>query len=134
MLELGMRICCYSIIAALVVMLAGCGGKNPFVPPPGPFTGSFFVDGVEVGSLTLTTGDGQLAGTGTVEHLGEDVIVSIAAVINGRTVSGSLSNQLLGSGPFTGGFANADTVSGTFSFTDTTEMGTTSGTWAAHLD
>jgi hypothetical protein len=129
-----MRLSCYTIVAALVLALSGCGGGNPFVPPSGPYSGSFFVEGVEVGSLSLTTGGGQLAGTGTVEHLGEDIIVSIAAVLDGRDISGSLGNQQRGSGPFEGGFANADTCSGTFSFTDTAQMDTTSGTWAAHLD
>lgn len=129
-----MRLCCYTIVAALVLLLGGCGGGNPFVPPLGPYSGSFFVDGVEVGDMTLTTGDGQLAGTGTVEHLGENITISIAAVIDGRELSGAINNQLRGSGPFTGSFANADDVNGTFSFTDTAEMGTTTGTWAAHLD
>jgi len=129
-----MRFCCYTIVAALVLALSSCGGDNPFTPPPGPYSGSFFVEGVEVGSLTLTTGDGQLAGTGTLRHLGGDVLVSIAAVLNGRGISGSLSNQQVGSGPFTGSFANSDTAGGTFSFTDTAGVSTTSGTWAAHLD
>jgi len=129
-----MRSSCCVIALALALLLAGCGGNNPFVPPSGPYSGIFFVEGAEVGTFSLTTGDGLLGGTGVLNHAGEDIVVSIAAVIDGRGVSGSLSNQQRGSGPFSGGFANSDTVSGDFSFTDTLGLVTSSGTWAAHLE
>jgi hypothetical protein len=129
-----MRSSCYILAAALALILAGCGGNNPFVPPSGPYSGTFFIEGAEAGSFTLTTGDGLLGGTGTLNHAGESIVVSIAAVLDGRGVSGSLSNQQRGSGPFTGGFASSDTVSGDFSFTDSVGLETSSGTWAAHLE
>lgn len=134
MLEWHMRLYLSITLIALIVGLAGCGGGNPFVPPAGPYSATFFVDGAEVGHFTLTTGDGQLAGTGSLTHAGSDIIVSIAAIIDGWIITGHVSNTLQGSGEFSGTFASSSECSGSFTFTDTLDTATSIGTWAAHLD
>jgi hypothetical protein len=134
MLELHMRFNLSIALVAMALFLAGCSGGNPFAPPAGPYSATFYVEGAEVGQFTLTTGDGQLAGTGMLTHAGSDVIVSIAAVIDGRQITGHVSNSLEGSGPFNGNFGSSDNCSGTFSFTDNLGIATSNGTWAAYLD
>jgi len=118
----------------LAFLLSGCGGGDPFVPPLGPYSGVFLVDGNQNGEFTFTTGDGLLAGTGYITHNGGPILVSISAVIGDHAINGQATNEQLGYGTFTGSFTSDETCNGTFTFTDTLETAVTTGTWTATLD
>ena len=120
-------------LAILMMAVSACGGSSPFRPSFGPFTGNLLVGEDAVGSITLTSNQGLIGGTGVLTHRESEVTVSIACSINGQTITGTISNTLLGSGPFEGEFVNADVCHGTFSYTDTTGLDTTTGTWRAEL-
>ncbi len=103
------------------------------MPNPGPYTGQFLVEQLEAGNFNLTAGDRAVAGTGTLNHDGGAITVSIAGIVDERQITGTVSNALLGSGAFTGQFLGASTCAGTFEFTDTLGTATTTGTWSANL-
>jgi hypothetical protein len=120
-------------LLCFAVALASCGGGG-FVPLPGPYAGEFIVDSEVVGTFTFTTSDRSLAGTGMLRHDGNVISISIAGTINGTRITGTVANQLQGSGPLDGSFSKDTASGGTFSFTDTLGMATTTGTWTALLE
>ena len=117
--------------AVLLAVLGSCGGGSVFDPYYGPFIGVLLVDAEAVGSITLTTNQGLVGGTGIIDHNGSQITVSISGVITDQNLTGTMANSLLGSGPFAGNFADRGSITGTFSFTDTAEVATTTGTWRA---
>jgi len=121
-------------LAALIALLSACGGGSTFEPNFGPFLGVLLDEAQNpVGSITLTTNQGLVGGTGVIQHSDSQVTVSISGVISGQSISGTISNSLLGSGPFTGQFIDTGECRGNFSYTDTPQLVTTSGTWRADI-
>jgi hypothetical protein len=120
------------LIIAVLLLLAACGGTT-FVPLAGPLNGTFTTDAGTVGTFTLTNNAGLTGGSGMLVHNAQTVVVTIAGVINGTQITGTVSNASLGSGPFVGRFFGAGRCQGTFSYTDIGNVSTTSGTWEAQL-
>ncbi|MBN2081953.1 hypothetical protein JW859_07075 [bacterium] len=129
-----MRKILFVAIVCLVALIAGCSGGNPFVPPLGPYTGVFMDGATQVGEFTFTTGDGLLAGTGYITHGGNQIIVSISAVLDEQAIDGQITNEQLGYGSITGQFSSSERCNGAFIFTDTLQTSETTGTWNAVLD
>jgi len=117
----------------LLLVLSACGGGG-FTPQPGPYSGEFLVSDQAIGTFTLTVSGNMLGGTGMLTHNAQPVTVTITALINGTTVTGTVSNASLGGGAFTGQFASQQGLTGDFTYTDAGEISTTTGTWRATLD
>ncbi len=119
------------IVIAIMLMVSCSGGA--FLPNMGPFAGLFTAGAGTVGTLSLTTTSGLVSGTGTLVHNEQQVTVSISGVISGYQIDGSVTNASLGSGVFKGKFHDVDKASGTFGYTDSGMISTTSGTWSAEI-
>lgn len=122
----------FALLAAIAV-LAACGGGGTFVPNLGPFSGVLTADSVAVGTISLTTSTRVIGGTGSILHSDAAVNVSIAGVVEGHVINGTISNSNLGSGYFIGEFTDKDSCYGTFEYTDTMGFATTAGTWVADI-
>ncbi|GEM_PF-3627843 len=120
------------MLVLLSGLLISCSGGNPFVPQVGPFDGQFLVGETPTGQFNLTTGGGLIAGTGTLTHNNTEISVSISGIVSGRSITGQVVNELQGSGSFNGGFDTDRYSNGTFTFTDTLGLVTTTGTWTAY--
>ena len=131
MLECAMRAKRLLLLLLLSGLLISCGGGNPFVPLVGPFDGQFLLGTTPAGQFNLTTGGGLIAGTGILVHNNMDITVSISGIVSGRQITGQVVNELQGSGSFNGAFNTDSSSSGTFTFTDTLGLVTTTGTWTA---
>lgn len=133
MLKCAMRAKRLLVLLLLSGFLISCGGGNPFVPQVGPFGGQFLIGTAPTGQFNLTTGGGLIAGTGTLVHNNMDINVSISGILSDREITGQVVNELQGSGSFNGAFDTDSTSSGTFTFTDTLGLVTTTGTWSARV-
>jgi len=120
-----------AIICALVLL--GCGGSE-FVPEPGPFAGDFVNGQTVLGSFSFTVTGDLIGGTGTLMHNAAQVSVSISAVISDKSISGQVSNAVVGGGEFKGSFNGEDVALGTFEFQDNVDQELTSGTWVATVE
>lgn len=116
----------------LLLALTACGGGE-FIPLPGPLNGTFTIEMQDIGTMVLTTGGGLLGGTGTLVHNAQSVTVTIQAVIDGTTITGTVSNASLGGGTFTGQFVDTGACRGSFSYTDIGNISTSAGTWEARI-
>ncbi|MCC7478854.1 hypothetical protein IT575_10395 [bacterium] len=121
-----------AVLAALLLAgMVSCGGSG-FTPDPGPYDGVFTVNGSSDGNLSFTVINGQLGGTARFTHNDQTVVAAISGAVSGNQISGNVQATNLGFGPFQGSFSN-DAASGSFSYTDSGGISTTTGTWAVSL-
>jgi hypothetical protein len=78
-----------------------------------------------------TTNDGLFGGTGVLTVSGNQVPVSITGLVSGTALNGDIANVNLGSGDFNGRFVAANIATGTFTYVDTAQTVSLSGTWEA---
>ena len=128
----GFRVLCVAFLIA--ALAAGCGGSALFLPDAGAFLGSFkSATLVKIGDLSFTASQSGVAGTGVLHDGTLDVSVAVSANVNGKTITGHVSNELLGNGTFKGAFLSDKTAAGTFTFDVVTDT-QLSGTWSASVN
>lgn len=121
-------------ILLVILVCCGCGSGDDFTAETGPFSADFVnADGQAIGAFSFTVINNVLQGTGLLNHNGDSITVAISATVNGKVVSGMVSNSTFGSGPFWGSFQNNSYAEGGFTFTGNAGVITTTGDWTATL-
>jgi hypothetical protein len=119
------------LLAGLILSIASCSGGGTLVTEA-PYVGKMLLAGTEVGNISFTISNGQVAGSASFVHNGQPVTVALFGTYSNGFLQGEIVATGLGAGLLSGNVSgNGTAFAGSFDYSDLGGISNSSGTWNA---